>query len=449
MKTKVFSLILCIVFICTLFIGCGSDKGTGEQQSTTGEASSQASAESKAPAEKTVITVLRPGDEVKVKKWLEPAKEEFNKANSDIEIQTMYEAWGGWIQKYPTLMKADTQPDVIFWWDNQLMENTVSDKLVPMEELIDKSVLDLYPKNVLDIGKINGKQVYLPQTVDPFMLFYRKDIFQKAGLDPEKPPKTWDELLSCSKTIYEKTGIPALGVTGKTGMNTLQEWMAIFYHQATGKTFLDENNKPIFNTPEALKAFEFVKQLQKYSQPGPEQYARGDIRPLFRDGKVAMTIDSSWTVPDYQAKFGADLTSSVIGIAQMPQGAAGKIDWAGTNGWIITRKDKAEAAGKVISFLASKEQLYLHHTAYGSAPLLDYEKEQSNYKYAFWNQFTDAITQSQLFTMIGRNHPTPKAFYVELEDVWQQFLLGKLGAKDALNLAEKKVNDLNTRAGVK
>lgn len=425
MKTqkKLFVVFLCVALVGTLFLGHSSGSA------------------------KTVVTVLRPGDQTKVQKWAIPCQEEFNKNNPDIEIKMEYMSWGDWITKYPTLMNTNTQPDIIFWWDNQLADKTIVNKLVPLKTYLDKSVLSLYPKKILDIGTMKGKLVYLPQALDPAMIFYRKDIFQKAGLDPNNPPKTWDELLNACMAIDKKTGLPALGFQGKLGMNTLQEFIALFYHQGTGKAWLDGKNKPLFNTAKAVKALTYLKQLAQYAQPGMEQYARGDLRSLFANGKIAMTIDSDWFIPDLQAKFGNDLEKSVIGIMLPPAGPAGKINWVGTNGWVLTNKNKAAAAGRVLSFLASKEQVYLHHTAYGNSPLLGYEMTQPNYQYSFWNKFADALNNNKLFTMIGQNSPIPKAYYVQLEEVWQQFLLGQIGAQDALKLAEQRVKEINANAG--
>jgi ABC-type glycerol-3-phosphate transport system substrate-binding protein len=394
---------------------------------------------------KTVVTVLRPGDLFKVKQWAEPCMNEFNKKHSNIEIKMEYMSWGDWITKYPTLMNTNTQPDVIFWWDNQLADKAIVKKLVPLTNYMDKSVLKLYPKKILDIGTVKGKLVYLPQALDPMVIFYRKDIFQQAGLEPENPPETWAEFLNACKTIYTKTGIPALGFQGKLGMNTLQEFIAFFYHQGSGRAWLNTKNKPLFNSPKAVEALTYIKQLQQYAQPGMEQYARGDLRALFANGKIAMTMDSDWFIPDLQAKFGKELDG--IGIMSPPAGPAGKVEWVSTNGWVVTNKNNAKAAGKVVSFLASKEQLYKHHIAYGNASLLDYEKTQPTYKYGFWNSFSVSLNDYKLFTPIGQNSSTPKAFYVRLEEVWQQFLLDKLSAKEALKLAEQKVLEINAQAG--
>lgn len=399
-------------------------------------------------SEKTVITVLRPGDEEKVRPWAEQAMEKFNAANPDIEMRFIYEGWGGWANTYATVMAADTQADVIFWYDNQLKDENIADKLVNLEEYLDPEIIELYPESVVELGRIDGELLYLGQSVDPGMIFYRKDIFEQAGLDPDKPIETWDEFLVACKTIYEKTGIPALGFQGAPGLLQINPFVSNFYHSFTGKAWLDENNQPLFNTEDGLKSIEYVMELLPYAQTGIENYGRGDLRPLLRDGQIAMHIDSSWAVPTFQAAFGENLDESVIGVMPIPEGPYGKVAWVNTNGWVITRESVAEEAARVINFLASEEQLYLHHTSYGNAPLIEYEMDKPNFQYEFWDAFTDVINNYQLFVQIGAHHPTPNAFFDEFERIWQQLFVGQIDAQEALDLCEEATHELNRKVGI-
>ncbi|HEY8499377.1 MAG TPA: sugar ABC transporter substrate-binding protein [Clostridia bacterium] len=436
---------MCVVMLFTMLVGCTKTDTESSAKSPTQAATPPAQGSS---GSKTVITALRPGDETKVRKWSEQAIETFNADNPDIELKFIYEGWGGWVTTYPTMMASDTQPEVIFWYDNQLKDSAIADKLVNLEEYMDPKILSLYPKSVLEIGRMDGKLLYLAQSVDPGMVFYRKDIFEQAGLDPNKRLETWDEFAAACKQIYEKTGIPALGFQGKPGLLQINAFVANFYHSYTGKPWMDEKNQPLFNTPEGLEAIKMVENLLQYAQDGIENYGRGELRPMLRDGKVAMHIDSSWTVPDLQAAFGENLDQSVIGVMPIPSAGKGKNAWVNTNGWVITRKSVASEAARVVNFFASEEQVYLHHTAYGNAPLLEYEKKQSNFQYGFWDTFSEVINNYNLFVQIGANHPTPNAFFDEFEAVWQQLFMGKIDAQTALDLCEEATNKLNRQAGI-
>jgi multiple sugar transport system substrate-binding protein len=400
-------------------------------------------------AGKVKISVLRPGDENKVKSFLGPAVTKFNTLNPDIEVTPVYESWGGWIQKYPTLFQADTQPDVIFWWDNKQNDASAKPRLVPLEAYLDASTLKSIPDSIWSLVSIGGtSKYYVPSSVDPFVLYYNKNVFKQAGLDPEKPPKTWDELLAYSKTIKEKTGLPGIGVPSKVGLEVLQEFYAQFITQSTERDMLDENNKPTFNNEKGLQALEYLGKLWPFIQPSPTEYGRGELRPLIRDGKLGMFLDSDWAVPTYTDKFGNNLDESPIGIAEPPLGPNKKpIAWAGTNGWVATRKSTAAASGKLISFLMSEEQLFNHHKTYGSVPILPYELKQPFFQYKYWNTFHRVMTTYKLIGMIGKYHPTPGAFYSQLEEVWQLYMFGKVDAKEAMNLAVRKIDEINARQG--
>lgn len=398
--------------------------------------------------EVTKITILRPGDQQKVASFLEPAIAKFEEANPDIDVEIMYESWTGWIQTYPTYFEANTQPDVIFWWDNKLFDSSAHSHLVDLSKHLGEDFFNKIPQgvwNLVDPGNLEGKY-YVPNSVDAFVLYYNKDVFKAAGLDPENPPKTWDEFLAAAKTIFEKTSLPGIGVPAITGSEVLQEFVGLFLNQATGAALLDSDSMPLFNTPEGLEALKFLEQLWPYIQTSPTEYGRGELRPLLRDGKIGMLIDAPWAIPTFTAAYGNDLDNSVIGVTNVPLAPNGKkIAWAGTNGWIASREETAAASAKLIEFLMSPEILESHHLAYGSSPLYESEFDNPAFQYDYWRVFYDETQNWSLFGMIGRNSATPAAYYTALEEVWQAFILGQMDAQTALEAAAEAAQSVTAR----
>lgn len=207
MKKKIIcAILLCTVVFSTTLWGCGSSKDTAADTSDTSKKASDESKSSTDKSGKTKITVLRPGDQEKVEAFMEPAIEQFEKDNPDIEVDIAYESWAGWIQKYPTSFEAGTQPDVIFWWDNKLNDSSAKDHLVKLDDYLNEDFLSQIPDsvwNLVNTSSMDGTY-YIPSSVDTFALYYNKEVFEAAGLDPEAPPTTWDELLEAAKTIKEK-----------------------------------------------------------------------------------------------------------------------------------------------------------------------------------------------------------------------------------------------------
>lgn len=450
---KLISLFLASLMVCSMLSACGN----GQQANTPSDSPSQPAANTDTPSpatdapndEKTTITVLRPGDQDKVASFMEPAVEAFEKDNPDIHVEIMYESWAGWIQTYPTYFEADTQPDVIFWWDNKLHDSSANSHLVDLSGYLSDELKNNIPQSVWDMvdpGDMDGIY-YVPSSVDTFALFYNKDLFTAAGLDPDAPPKNWDELLAAAKAIKEKTGKPGIGVPAINGAEVLQEFVGCFINQSTDAAILDSDSKPIFNTPEGLEALKFLEELRPYFQESPTEYGRGELRPLVRDGEIGMIIDGPWAVAAMIAAYGENFTEEgPVGVVEVPVAPNGKkITWSGTNGWIATREKTAEASAKFIEYLMSDEVLKAHHLAYGSAPLYDSELSDPAFQYAHWKTFYNEIQDYTLYGMIGKNSATPAAYYTAMEEVWQAFILGQMNAEEAIAAAESAAETVTNR----
>ena len=396
----------------------------------------------------THISILRPGDQEKVALFMEPAIEQFMIENPDIVVEIVYESWGGWIQKYPTLFESDTQPDVVFWWDNKQNDISVAGRLVRLNDYLDPELIAKIPQAAWDVVSLNSEDIYyVPSTTDVFVLMYNKDVFEAAGLDPEAPPTTWDELLAACMAIAENTDVPAIGVPAKTGLEVLQEFVTNFVVAKTGQDMINSDNQVTFNTPEGLEAMQFLSELFQYAEPSATEFGRGELRPMLRDGQIGMIVESAWAIPVFQAAFGENLDTSPIGFAQLPVAAPGNSPavWMGTNGWVATRAETAEASARLINYMMSDEVIFQHHKTYGSIPMFEYELEQDFYNYDFWRLMHDEVNSYQLYGMLGKYSATPAAFYAELEEVWQLLLLGQIDAQTAINMAVEKVDQINAR----
>ncbi len=439
---KLLSVFLCLALVSTMLFACASPDAATDTQATTETTQTESS------DGVTTITMIRPGDEEKVASFLEPAIAEFEAQNPDINVEIMYESWAGWIQTYPTYFEADTQPDVIFWWDNKLYDSSASSHLVNLSNYLSDDFFAQIPDgvwNLVDTGDMDGVY-YVPSSVDTFVMYYNKDVFTAAGLDPDSPPTTWDELLTVAQTIYEQTGLPGIGIPAITGSEVLEEFVGMFINQATGSAVLDSSSMPQFNTDEGLEALTFVQNLSAYAQTSPTEYGRGELRALLRDGQVGIIFDGPWAVPTFKAAYGDDLDNSPIGITYVPLAANGEqIDWAGTNGWIATREETAEASAKLIEFLMSPDVLLSHHITYGSAPLYESEFDNEAFQYDYWKVYYDEAQNWTLYGMIGKNSATPAAYYTALEEVWQQLVLGQISAADALSTATAAAEGVTAR----
>ncbi|MEG1524665.1 MAG: extracellular solute-binding protein [Clostridia bacterium] len=451
MNQKIRTLVSLLLVIATI-LSLGACVKTTPNATSGENLASETTTDGKAPVkngEKQKVSVLCPGDEAKTRSLMVPLIEKFQSENPDMKVEIIYKGWGDWIATYASMFQAGTQPDVIMWWGKSLKDEYVAGKFVPLNDYVDPAVVAEIPKNMLDAVTVDGNQYLLPVDSSGFLLYYRRDIFEQAGLDPNSPPKTWDELLHACEQIAAKTEVYPLALPGKCGTEALHELIATFISQSTGQPMLDENNRICFNNAEGLAALDFVMKLMPYADPKSTEYARGDTRQLFIDGKAAMTLgDGVWAVPGLQKTFGNNLNETVAGIAPPPAGPAGKYNVVGVNGWVIAQKDNAEAAGRLIKFLYSPEALFAYHSIYGSTPYLQYEFDQETFSYDFWKVAQEATFEYNGVLGIGKYHPVGSGIYAPLEPIWSEMIMGSISTEEALQKIVKEIDGINGRYGI-
>lgn len=146
----------------------------------------------------------------------------------------------------------------------------------------------------------DGKFYQLPWKSNPVMISYNKDVFEKAGLDPDKPRlKTYKEFLATSQKLVDKGGVKA-AIWPAPSSEFFQSWFdfyPLFAAESGGKQLL-EDGKAQFTGPEGKRVAEFWQSMYDKGLSQKEKY-NGDA---FADEKAAMTIAGPWAVKVYDKK---------------------------------------------------------------------------------------------------------------------------------------------------
>ena len=204
-----------------------------------------------------------------------------------------------------------------------------------------------------------GALYALPYVGNSQLFFYRKDLFEKHSL---KVPATWDDVLAAAKTIHEKETQGANGsrvygyvMRAAQGNAAVADFMPIFW--AFGGEMFDAGGKPAVNSPEGIRALEFMLELGKYSPPGYASFNADEVGAHLLQGTAAMSIN--W--PAWIGPFSDASRSRVIGKMEftvLP--AAQKPGQAEIGNWLIAipRYSKnAEAAMDFLLWATSAEQM--------------------------------------------------------------------------------------------
>ena len=211
---------------------------------------------------------------------------------------------------------------------------------------------DFYP-GLITGARYNGQTVAMPISTNNLALFYNKNLFKAAGLDPNKPPKTWDDLLRYAKKMTKPDGsvygfemYSQVDVSGE-GLS----WNLQPYFWQAGADFLDPTfTRAAFNNPAGEKALQFVVDLfQKHKVAG---LARKDS---FGRGEAAMVVNGPWMIGIWK-----DLEFP-IGTAFIPYPKGGKpaTNMGGEQIFLFKTNSAIEqaAADFVIWFTSPEQQL--------------------------------------------------------------------------------------------
>jgi ABC-type glycerol-3-phosphate transport system substrate-binding protein len=271
---------------------------------------------------------------------------EFEAANPGVKIQSVSIPFDGLEPKLLTSLATGTAPDIARVDVGFLPKVAVRGALAALDEYgIEAVAGDLYPV-ALSSCVVGGRTYGLPDQTNGLCLFYNKEMFAKAGLDPEKPPRTWEEFVASAKRLTDRES----GVYGFGMRNSL--WWSLPFIYSFGGDLLDAGGKCALASEAAVAGFQFKVDL--YSKHGVEggAWRAGGIRDDmgFQSRKYAMVFNGPWAVTGLE-RGGID-----FGVTLVPSGPAGYATNVGGNNLVVfaTSKHPREAA-RLMMFLVSPE----------------------------------------------------------------------------------------------
>lgn len=296
--------------------------------------------------------------------------EEFHRQNPDIRVVNAggLELPGEKAESnFLMSMAGDTAPDVFYVNFRQYYNYIDQGFCRPLDDLIAQqpSSMALVNPAILEIIKsYDGKIYSLPFFQVAQGLYYRKDHFIEAGLDPKKPPKTWAEFYEYSKKLTESApGRMGFAFSGGP-QGQAYHWVNLLW-QAGGEVVTPAENgiwKASIATPEGEKALEFYRKLttEKWKRPdgrmgGPAASVVKSYSQDINEGRVSMWFSYSQDI----VLSTSSIPPSLIGIAPMPAGPAGSYNEINAGMWAINAsvKDpkKLAACWKFIDFFVSQK----------------------------------------------------------------------------------------------
>ncbi|MCC7449202.1 MAG: sugar ABC transporter substrate-binding protein [Anaerolineae bacterium] len=274
----------------------------------------------------------------------------FESANPDIQVQLEPINFGDYYARLKTQIAAGSPPDIVQIGDDAVPDFVSNGAMVDLGPYISgKNGIDtsIYLPGLLDPGKYQGKQYFLPKDYSPLIVYYNKKVFDQFKVEYPKDGWTWDDFLKTAQALT-KDGTWGVQLPGPW-TSGFEYWIAAAGGQlisSDGKTFTGN-----FDSPAVAKAVQFYGDLYnkyKVAPPPADLQAFGGGNAEFDNGKAAMRIFGYWP------KSGMLQNDKIaLGVVGLPKGdkRANVLFWGGFG--ITAASKNKDAAWRLLSFYTS------------------------------------------------------------------------------------------------
>lgn len=284
--------------------------------------------------------------------------EEFEAQNPNITIESIPVPFNQMRTTVLTRFSAGDSPDVMQLAQNVPFELASEGLLLDLEKagLVDEEWIATH--SGVDNGRVDGALIAAPWIISPFALWYDKELMEAAGLDPDSPPTTLEELISQSE---EATEFLRARDAYAFGLDTTNDDVALFQYLNVMYMFGADPLKgsPNFDTPEIVASLQFLQDAVENEWTPVGQGIR-QLRELQANGNIMFRLDGPFVAGIFRSlnpELEGEAFFERFGIAGIPKGPSGN-NGAVFNGHQLTiaaDTPHPEAAWKFVEFLIDSD----------------------------------------------------------------------------------------------
>lgn len=340
---------LALVMSIMTLVGCSKGESAGQAANAT---------EEDGALHLTFYYPVQVGGDVA--KLIEKACNEFNAENPGIVVEPIYTgSYDDTVTKIQTAIQGGTPPDVFVSLATQRYTMASTGMAMPLDDLIaadedgEEYIADFLP-GFMEDSYVDGQIYSIPFQRSTEIMYYNKDKFVEAGLDPESPPENWDELLEYAKKLTTDDCY-GVGIALNSGS---AQWTFTAYslqNSVGGKQLMSEDGKQVFfDTPENVEALQFWLDLQnkhKVMAEGVVQWT--DLPTQFLAGEVAMIYHTTGNMANINSN-----AEFEFGTCFLPGNKQMGAPTGGGNFYISNglSEERVQAAWKFIRFMTETDR---------------------------------------------------------------------------------------------
>lgn len=302
---------------------------------------------------------------------------------------------------------------------------------------------DLIP-GIWEAAQYRGRPFVIPFNNSVPVMYYNRDLFVAAGLNPDIPPATWDELLEAVQTLTLKDDS---GTTVQWGLSGPPQWVRhAFVRQNGGDWMNEDTNTYTLDQPEAIEAYQFLLDMitvhqVAYAEASIDANEASVARQDFLSGRTAILFGSTGSLGGFSRNAEFDL-----GVAALPCRNTCAAPIGGATLGIMAASPTAtqEAAWEFINWITQTENNAFWHVETGYMPIRNstLETQTAQAFYAENPNYKVAIDQFQA-SSFPRPRPPAMPAIRQLElTTWEEIVTQTKTVEQALSDLTREANIL-------
>ncbi len=363
-------------------------------------------------------------------------------AGANLEFTSV--TWNNAQQTVNNRVDGGEAPDVSRWPARWIPQFVGKDAIEPLDDLMSGEFLDQFYEGVAEGTRYQGSYYGVPWAASNKCLYYNKDVFEAAGLDPENPQlNSWDDMLTAAQQIRDSdaTNTPPLGLAAGDRLTTGSQYY--HYHWSHGADLIDDDGQPVVNGDGAVEALNFyadLNQEHRVTQASPLSSNRQDIRQLFENGGLGMVIGHVYTGLNIEEAKSNGEVDFDYGIVQVPEGPAGRYSLFTIDTLVIySQSENTDLAEELIRFYYDDDRRFRYSRDKGFLPVVEavgereYFSEDSN-----WAPFVEAGQYARARPKLANFNE----FNNRMVTAIQEAVGGQSSPQEALDAAQSDLEDL-------
>jgi multiple sugar transport system substrate-binding protein len=280
----------------------------------------------------------------------------FNSSQTKVKIEMQIMPWDVFFDKLLPSLGSGTGPDIAAMDTAQIPQYAARGVFQPLDDAYGPQGVDpnVMVKPAVDATVYNGKKYGVPMNFTTLLLYWNKEMFRKAGLDPEKPPANWDEFAAAAKKLTKDTngdGKPEQYGLSLGDHQTIAMWPILFWQNGGGVVSPD-GKKATLTDPATVEAAKYWAGLVTKDKISPIGQTGADADKLFQTKKAAMEIVGPWMTTGFK-EAGID-----FGLAMPPAGPKANVTLGTSVAFTLNARAtgaKKQAAQQFFTYWNNKE----------------------------------------------------------------------------------------------